>query len=131
MKIAFLCVWFAGFLPILLAAIAKWGGVQAGKRYDNHQPRAYLASLEGWPARAQAAQQNGWEAFALFSVGVLMAHQAGVSDAVMDRWALIFVLARILSSLWYVFDRASLRSLCFLMSFYAASHLMFLAITAF
>ncbi|CAN0626933.1 exported protein of unknown function [Burkholderia multivorans] len=56
-----LCLLIVALMPFPLTIAAK-----ASKGYDNHAPREYLAKLEGWRARAAAAQQNGWEALALF-----------------------------------------------------------------
>jgi len=49
----------AGFMPMICAVIAKWGA----QGYDNHNPRAWMAHQEGFRARANAAQQNCFEAF--------------------------------------------------------------------
>lgn len=59
MNHAVLTVLIAGLLPIVCAGIAKWGV----KNYDNHQPRSWLALQEGYRARANAAQENSFEAF--------------------------------------------------------------------
>ena len=39
-----IAILIAGLLPLICAAIAKWGD----KTYDNHNPRAWLANQEGF-----------------------------------------------------------------------------------
>lgn len=51
-----LCLFIVAALPFSMTFLAK-----ARKGYDNRAPRDYLAKLEGWRARAQAAHQNGWK----------------------------------------------------------------------
>ena len=69
MRIAYWCVLTAGLLPIVSVSLAKAGV----KGYDNRLPRDWLTQLSGWQQRANAAQQNAWEAFALFSVAGVVA----------------------------------------------------------
>jgi uncharacterized MAPEG superfamily protein len=60
MTTALWCLMIAALLPIFCTGIAKWGF----KGFDNNRPREWLARQQGWRARAHAAQQNSWEAFA-------------------------------------------------------------------
>ena len=107
MKISFLCVLIAGLLPYMGTMAAKWGF----RRYDNHNPRAWLANVTGFRARANAAQANSFEAFPFFASGVLLALHAGVDSARVDALAVAFVLARLGYIACYVADKATLRSL--------------------
>lgn len=107
MKWSYLCLLVAGLLPVLCAGIAKAGL----KGYDNHNPRAWLAQVTGFRARANAAQANSFEAFPFFASGVLLALHAGVDPARVDALALAFVLARVSYIACYVADLATLRSL--------------------
>ena len=86
MTTAYWCVLTAGLLPYVATVSAK-----IGARFDNHMPRAWLASQTGWRARANAAQMNSFEAFPLFAVAVLVAHQLGAPAARVDTLALTFV----------------------------------------
>jgi uncharacterized MAPEG superfamily protein len=110
MTIALWCLLVASLLPILCTGIAKWGF----ENFDNRRPREWLAGQQGWRARANAAQQNSWEAFAIFTAAVLTAHLAGAPQARVDLLALVFIAARIVYVLAYVTDRATLRSLVWL-----------------
>ncbi|MDB5802482.1 MAG: hypothetical protein JWL63_3421 [Rhodocyclales bacterium] len=127
MNIAFLCVPIACVMPLLLTVIAKRGG-SADKPYDNREPRVWLSNLSGWPRRANAAQQNSWEALPIFIAGVLMAAHAGVAQATLDFWAVWFIVARVLYAAFYIANRSSLRSLMWTLALAAPVRLMIAAI---
>lgn len=110
MTLALWCLLVAALLPIACAGISKWGF----RGFDNNNPREWLARQQGWRARAHAAQQNSWEALAIFSAAVLTAHVAGAPQGTVDGLALGFVAARIAYIGCYLADRASLRSLVWL-----------------
>jgi uncharacterized MAPEG superfamily protein len=114
MTIANYCILAACLLPLLCTVLAKSGGMGKPRReggYDNRNPRQWLAKLEGWRARANAAQQNSFEALPIFIAGVLVAQQMQAAQARIDGLALIFVAARMAYIGAYVGDRATLRSL--------------------
>ncbi len=104
--IAYWCVFVAAMLPLLCSVVAKRGGF--GKKrsqggYDNHDPRAWLARQTGASARANAAQANSFEALPFFIAAVLVAHQLGAGQAVLDLLAVLYVLLR----LFYIMMNAS------------------------
>lgn len=113
MRTAFWCVFTAGLLPILSVSLAKAGV----KGYDNRNPREWLSRLTGWQQRANAAQQNAWEAFALFSVAVIVSALSNAPAAKVDLLALMFIGARIVYLACYLADLAALRSLVWLVGF--------------
>ena len=95
------------------AGLAKWKGFATPRHaggFDNHNPRRWLASLEGWQARAHAAQQNSFEALPIFIAGALIAEHHQASQAIIDGVAVAFVAARVGYIGAYVGDRATLRS---------------------
>jgi uncharacterized MAPEG superfamily protein len=106
MTVALWCVLVAGLLPYAATLTAKVGD----RSFDNRRPRAWLAQQEGYRARANAAQQNGFEAFPLFAAAVLASHVVGGPDRVADALAVVFVVARVGYFGAYVADRATLRS---------------------
>lgn len=119
MTIALCCVLFGGLLPILCAGLAKYGATD----FDNSRPREWFEKQSGWRKRADAAQRNGWEAFPLFAVAVLVAATQGANTGALDALALAWIALR-LAYVWaYVSDRPSLRSALF-----AAALLVTLAI---
>lgn len=105
MTTAYWCVLIAGLLPYVATVAAK-----GGARFDNRQPREWLARQGGWRARAHAAQLNGFEAFPLFAAAVIVAHQLGATQARVDVLAIAFVVARLGYFGAYVADLAWLRS---------------------
>jgi uncharacterized MAPEG superfamily protein len=111
MSIPFWCLFFAALL-IYLAKIPVAKAMQEeGRGYDNHHPRAQQARLTGFGARAVAAHQNSIEMFPLFAAGVLMAHVTQTQGWFVDLLAIIFIVSRVLYLFLYWIDKASLRSL--------------------
>ncbi len=99
MAIAYWCILIAAVLPYLWVAVAKAGG----KRYDNRDPRGWLAKQDNpRVARANGAQLNAWEAFAPFAASVLMAQAAGVPAGDIGNLAVAFVVLRVLHGVFYV-----------------------------
>lgn len=114
MTLANYCILVAGLLPIVCAGLAKSRGFGKRRRdggFDNHNPRAWLANLSGWQARANAAQANSFEALPLFIAGVLVAQQMQAPQGRVDALALAFIAARLAFIALYLADKASLRSL--------------------
>ena len=115
MTIADACILVACFLPIACAGLAKSRGFGKPRReggFDNHNPRLWLAKLEGWQARAHAAQLNSFEALPVFIAGVLMAERLNAPQATVNGLAIAFVLLRVGFIGAYVADKANLRSCC-------------------
>lgn len=111
--VAYGCVLVAALLPLACAVLAKAGALRKGQGaggYDNHHPRAWLAQLSGWPARANAAQANTFEALPFFIGAVVIAHQLGAAQGTLDALAVAFVLLRMAYVALYVADKAGLRS---------------------
>lgn len=96
---------------IFVARIPVAKAMKAAGGYDNHQPRAQQARLEGLGARALAAHQNSFEAFPLFAAGVLTAQVTQSQGLLVNVLALTFVLARVLFLLFYWADKPTQRSL--------------------
>ena len=112
--VAYWCVLIAALLPYACAYLAKSGGLgkprsQGG--FDNRDPRAWLARLTDWQARANAAQANSFEALPLFIGAVIIAHQLGAPQARLDILAVLFVTLRIIYIAMYVAGLATIRSL--------------------
>lgn len=108
MTIAYICILIAALLPYIWVAIAKSGG----PRYDNRDPRGWMAKQENPRVhRASAAQFNAFEAFAPFAASVLMAQFAGVDPERITWLAIAFVVLRVLHGVLYVANNARLRSL--------------------
>src|SRR4051812_7665670 len=101
----------AAFALIYLPRMVVGGEVKKLEGgYDNRDPRAQQAKLEGVGRRANAAHHNSFEAFAPFAAGVLAAAQRGVKLEVVAGLAIAFVVARAIYVVAYIADKASLRS---------------------
>ncbi len=108
MTTAYWCILAAALLPYLWTMVAK----SSGQRYDNRDPRSWLARQDNpRVVRANAAQLNAFEAFAPFAASVLMAQFAGVDPARITLLALVFVGLRVLHGVFYLAGIAALRSL--------------------
>lgn len=120
MIVAFWCVLVAALLPLGCAYVAKFGPTEgAADRFDNRRPRAWLNAQTGARARANAAQANGFEAFPLFAVAVVVAVLQHVPVATVDTCAIVFVVARLAYIVAYLADRPTLRSLAWGVGFVA------------
>ena len=113
MTVALWCLVVVMFIPVPLAMV---GGYFRGKAFgqaDNKNPRAQAAKLEGIGARAYAAQQNAWEATAVFTVAIVVTHLSGVPADAAAPWAIAFVACRVLHPIFYLADIDKARSLAF------------------
>ena len=109
MTLAYACVLIAALLPYIWAVAAKLTG---DGRYDNRDPRTWLAKQEnGRSRRANAAQLNAFEAFPAFAAAVVVAQLAGVDPRRIGWLALAFVVLRVLHGLFYMANNPRARSL--------------------
>lgn len=123
MTIAYWCVLLAGLMPVLTVAIAK-----AGRRdFDNAEPRAWLEKQSGVRRRADYAHRNHFEAFPFFAAGVIIAHQLHAAQDLLNLLALVFIVARIAYTAFYLNDRPSLRSAVWCIAFLSTIGLFVLA----
>ncbi|HRD96392.1 MAG TPA: MAPEG family protein [Rubrivivax sp.] len=130
MTIAETCVLIACLLPIACAGIAKSRGFGKPRReggFDNHNPRDWLARLQGWQARAHAAQLNSFEALPIFVAGVLIAQQHQAPQHTINALAVAFVVLRIGFIGAYLADRAYLRSILWALALACSIALFFVA----
>ena len=108
MTIAYWSVFIVALLPYVWTITAK----ASRSGYDNNKPRVFLSELSGRGARANWAQQNAFEAFPAFAAAVIIASQiAKINASTLDTLAIIFVVCRLLHGVFYVMDKAVLRSL--------------------
>lgn len=128
MTIAEICILIACLLPIACAGLAKSKGFGKPRRlggFDNHNPRQWLANLQGWQARANAAQQNSFEALPIFIAGVLIAERLHAPAGRIDALAMLFLAARVGYIAAYVADRPNLRSVLWVVGLGASVALYF------
>lgn len=108
MTAAYWCVLIAIIMPILFAGLAKF--TSGFRPKDNHNPRAYLATLSGWQQRANWAQQNTFESIPGFMAAVVIAHQMGGNQDNIDMLAITTscfasFMARFISPILHCFER--------------------------
>jgi uncharacterized MAPEG superfamily protein len=122
---AYWCVLIAALLPYVWISIAK----ASGERYDNRDPRGWLARQTNPRVhRANAAQLNSYEAFAPFAAAVVLAQLAGVATDRIALLALAFVVLRVLHGIVYVAGlKHALRSLVWFAAFACVLALLALA----
>ncbi len=104
---------FATVLPYLLFGLAAPQRVKQFGNLDSNHPRQQVARLEGLGARLVAAQNNGFEALAVYAPAVIVAHVLGADPGHATILALVFVGARILHAVFYALDKATPRTLVF------------------
>lgn len=134
MIVAFWCVLIAAVLPMLCSYTAKFGGKEvvsddAPLRFDNHEPRAWLARQTGLRGRANAAQHNSFEAFPFFAAAVIVAVLQHVPVGTIDLCAIVFIGARLGYIVFYLADLPALRSPAFAIGFLACVALFLIAAT--
>jgi uncharacterized MAPEG superfamily protein len=120
--VAYWCVLVAAVLPYVCAYLAKSGGFGKPRSkggYDNHDPRAWLARLTDWRARANAAQANSFEALPFFIGAVVIAHQLQAPQTLLDILAVLFVTLRIIYIAMYVAGLPTMRSAMWAAAFLA------------
>lgn len=125
MTLAYACILIAALLPYVWTVAAK----AQGQRYDNRNPRAWMAKQDNPRSqRANNAQLNAFEAFPAFAASVVMAQLAGVSSNTITALAVTFVLMRILHGVLYIADQHALRSLVWFIGLACVLGLMGLAV---
>ncbi len=112
MPVALWCVLIAAVLPILSAMPAK-----INREFNNAKPRDPDYWKEGFRARAQGAQANGFETFPFFAVAVFVAMSQGADAGWIDRLAVLFVMLRVIYVFCYWTDRATPRSIAWFAGF--------------
>ncbi|MDJ1180812.1 MAPEG family protein [Roseofilum sp. BLCC_M91] len=100
---------FLIYFPFLWVAYARF---QGGMAYLE-TPRALSDQLPDYAKRANWAHQNSIEAFMLFAAAAGMAYATGVDSMVAGWAALVFLVARGLYSIFYIFNIPLGRSLMF------------------
>ena len=114
------CVMVAGLLPYFCALIAKSKMPLSANRH----PRLHTSDLKGYRARANWAQQNGFEAFPFFATAVIAAHVEGVAKDTLNILALCFVVLRVLYTVAYIADYPTIRTFLWGLGFCCALYLL-------
>ena len=118
----------AALFPIVLAWVGGYYRMRQFGGIDNKHPRIQYAKMEGAGARAVWAQQNAWEALAMYTAVVFIAYAVGIDLHTLTTPALVFITARVLHPVFYVADRDRLRSLAFIVALLACVYIFCLAV---
>ena len=120
MNLAVACVPVTLLLTYALRIPVAMGQAQLPGGYDNHTPRVAQSQLAGLPARANAAHQNGFEAFMAFAAAIALAQGVGMSTTpLITGLSLTHLVARLAYTVAYLADWATLRSLVWFVGFLA------------
>ncbi len=116
----------ACLLPTIFAAVAKMlGGFKAK---DNEHPRAFLNSLTGAAARANAAQQNSYETLPMFLAAVSVALLFFVPLSIVSKLAWLYVVLRVIYGLAYIANWSTFRSIIWMLALACPLMLFYLAV---
>ncbi len=96
------------YMPFLAVAYARFS-----VGLDLSAPRAMFDKLPEYAQRATWAHQNSFETFTVFTSAALMAYVTGVDSNQAVIAALVFLVARLLYSIFYILNIPILRSLMF------------------
>ena len=110
------CLLAVAVFPYVLAGLGGYLRVQQFGSLDANHPRVQALELRDVAARAYAAQQNAWEAATFFGAAVVINHLAGGAPENSGLAAMIFVAMRVLHAVFYIADKAALRTLVFVVS---------------
>ena len=127
MTTPFWCLLIAIFIPYILAGVTVRFRFQQFGAPDVKNPRIQAQALEGAGSRANAAQQNAWEAVAVFGAAVIVAHLAGADAGSSATAAIVFIIARILHPIFYIMDNQPLRTGSFVVGLGSCLWLFYLA----
>lgn len=114
MTVPFWCLFIIVLMPILVANLTAYFRIKQESTYNYHEPREQAARLTGAGARAVAAQQNCWEALAMFTPAVLVSHLMGVEAGLAANLCMAFVALRIAYVAFYIKGWANARALSFI-----------------
>jgi uncharacterized MAPEG superfamily protein len=120
MTISLWCLLVAGILPYAWLGPAVSARKEQFGNVDNKQPRGQVSKLEGKGARAYAAHQNAFEALAIFTPAILVAHVTHADPTLSAALAVAWVVFRVLHGVFYLADIDKARSAMFGLAFLSA-----------
>lgn len=120
MTISLWCLLVAAILPYVWLGPAASARKEQFGNLDNKQPRSQVSKLEGKGARAYSAHQNAFEALAIFTPAILVAHVAHADTTLSAALAVAWVVFRVLHGVFYLADIDKARSAMFGLAFLSA-----------
>ncbi|MGP9800871.1 MAPEG family protein [Rheinheimera sp. NSM] len=114
-----LTLFIAMLLPFLAKAPLAFAMQKSGG-YDNHNPRAQQATLQGFGQRANAAHYNSFEALIIYACAVFSGVGLNAVDETTVTLGWVFIASRIAYLVCYWLDYATTRSLMWLIGIVSA-----------
>ena len=115
-------------LPIIWSWVSGYCRHQQFGGIDNKHPREQNAKLSGAGARAVAAQQNAWDALAIYAAALLAVSITGVPVASYAALTLALLAFRIAHGVFYIANWDILRSISFLPAYGICIYMFILAL---
>lgn len=131
MKTAIMVLLCLCAMPYIFAVIAHYYQKKQLGKIDNQYPREQYTHLQGPGARAVAAQQNSWEALAIYSAALLAVVASGLDVKYLAEAATIVLVARLLHGIFYLTNLDKLRTLSFLVAVTPCFYLFYVVISVF
>lgn len=130
MKIAIIVLACLCFIPFVMSLVAGYFRRKQLGTLDNQNPREQYAQLQGPGARAVAAQQNAWEALAIYSAALVSVAVSGVEVVHLEKTAIIVLIARLLHGTFYLANLDKLRTLSFTIAVAACFYLFYVVVAS-
>lgn len=114
------------YLPFFVVGAARFNA-----KVDLNNPRAEQDKLPPYAQRANAAHQNSFEVFMLFAAAALMVYATGKASNYTSTVTIVFLVARLLHSVFYISNILPLRGLMWATSIACVASLMGTSLTVF
>jgi uncharacterized MAPEG superfamily protein len=131
MKTAIIVLLCLCTMPYVFAVISHYYRQKQLGKVDNQNPREQYTQLRGPGARAVAAQQNSWEALAIYSAALLAVVASGLDVKYLAEAAIIVLIGRLLHGIFYLTNLDKLRSLAFTIAVAPCFYLFYVVIAVF
>lgn len=131
MKTAIVVLLCLCIIPYIFSVISHYYQQKQLGKIDNRNPREQYAQLQGPGARAVAAQQNSWEALAIYSAALLAVVASGLDVKYLAEAAIIVLIGRLLHGVFYLTNLDKLRSLTFILAVAPCFYLFYVVIAVF
>jgi len=128
MKAPIVTLFVLSVLPIIWSWVSGYCRQKQFGAIDNKHPREQNAQLNGAGARAVAAQQNAWEALAVYAAALLAVVATGVPVASYATLTLVLLACRVAHGIFYIANWDILRSLTFLPAYGICIYMFILAL---
>jgi len=130
MKTAIIVLACLCFIPYVMAFVSAYFRKKQLGKVDNENPREQYSQLHGVGARAVAAQQNAWEALAVYSAVLVGVAASGVQVEYLAQAAITVLIARLLHGIFYLANLDKLRTLSFTVAVATCFYLFYVVLTS-